>query len=170
MKTIAIAALTAGGKTSVVNKIAQKLPKTAVLHFDDYSFKGAVDDFYKWTLDGANCNVWDLSLLEKDIVSIINGRSYNYLLLYYPFAYCHDLIKKHIDYAVFIDTPLDIAMARKVLRDYKNASAEEIRKDMEVYLKYARVAYIQMLEDILPSSDYVIDGTKEIDVIADEII
>ena len=47
MKIIAVAAVTDGGKTSVVNKIALKLPKTAILHFDDYSFKGAVDDFYK---------------------------------------------------------------------------------------------------------------------------
>ena len=38
MKIIAIAAVTAGGKTTVVNEIMKKLPNTAVLHFDDYSF------------------------------------------------------------------------------------------------------------------------------------
>jgi len=54
-------------------------------------------------------------------------------------------------------------MARRVLRDMKDASAEEIREDMEMYLKYARVAYVQMLKDVLPSSDYVIDGTKEVE-------
>ena len=123
-----------------MNKIAEKLPKTAILHFDDYSFKGAVDDFYKWLIDGADYNIWDLSPLEKDIVSVGKSGSYNYLLLDYPLAYCHNLIKNHIDYAVFIDTSLDIAMARKVLREYKNASAEEIRNDMEMYLKYARGA------------------------------
>ena len=61
MKTIAVAAVTAGGKTSVVNKIAEKLPKTAIINFNDYSFKGAVDDFYKWIKDGADYSVWDLS-------------------------------------------------------------------------------------------------------------
>ena len=29
-----------------------------------------------------------------------------YLLLDYPFAYCHDDIKQYINTAVFIDTPL----------------------------------------------------------------
>ena len=32
MKVIAIAAVTAGGKTTVVNEIKNKLPKTAALH------------------------------------------------------------------------------------------------------------------------------------------
>jgi len=51
----------------------------------------------------------------------------------------------------------------------KNATGEEIRKEMEIYLRYARIAYIQMLKDILPSSDYVIDGTKELAEKTDEI-
>lgn len=170
MKIIAIAAVTAGGKTTAVNEIKKKLPKTAVLHFDDYSFDGEVEDFYRWTLDGADYNIWDLRPLEKDIISIINDKSYKYLLLDYPFAYRNDTIKDYIDYAIFIDTPLDIAMARRVIRDFKDSTAEEIRYDMEMYLKYARIAYIQMLKDILPSSDYVVDGTKELNSIVNEIL
>lgn len=170
MKVIAIAAVTAGGKTTVVNEIKKKLPKTQVLHFDDYSFDGAVDDYYRWTLDGADYNVWDLSPLEKDINTIKKDKSCEYLLLDYPFAYCNDTIKGYIDNAIFIDTPLDIAMVRRVLRDFKDATAEEIRNDMKIYLKYARISYIQMLEDILPSSDYVLDGTKELEKIVDEIL
>ena len=170
MKVIAIAAVTAGGKTTIVNEIKKKLPKVTSLHFDDYSFNGEVKDFYKWTLDGADYNIWDLSPLEKDIKSIKNSGSYEYLLLDYPFAYQHNTIKDYIDYAIFIDTPLDIAMARRILRDYKDATAEEIRNDMGTYLKYARIAYIQMLKDIRPLSDYVVDGTKELEVLVDEIL
>ncbi len=47
---------------------------------------------------------------------------------------------------------------------------EEIREYMEIYLKYARVADVQMLKDVLPSSDYVIDGTKELEEKVEEII
>lgn len=170
MKVIAIAAVTAGGKTTIINEIKKKLPRTKSLHFDDYSFDGAVDDYYRWVLDGADYNVWDLSPLEKDIHAIKNDKSCEYLLLDYPFAYCNDRIKDYIDDAIFINTPLDIAMARRVLRDFKDATAEEIRNDMKIYLKYARIAYIQMLKDILPSSDYVIDGTKELEEIVEEIL
>lgn len=168
MKIIAIGAVTAGGKTTLVNAIKDKLTRTASLHFDDYSFDGEVNDFYKWVSDGANYNVWDLSPLKSDIEKIINSDRYDYLLLDYPFAYQNKMIKDYLDCCIFIDTPLDIALARKVLRDMKESSADDIRYEMDVYLKYARIAYVQMLQDILPISDYVIDGTKEIKIIINE--
>ena len=168
MKTIAIAAVTAGGKTTIVNELKKQIANTKVLHFDDYSFEGEVDDFYEWTKQGADYSVWNLSPLVEDIIDIKKSGC-EYLLLDYPFAYFHEGLREYIDCAIFIDTPLDIAMARRVLRDMKNATGEEIRQDMDMYLKYARVAYIQMLKDVLPASDYVIDGTKELDEKADEI-
>ena len=51
-----------------------------------------------------------------------------------------------------------------------NASGKDIRNDLMGYLKYTRIAYVQMLKDILPSSDYVIDGTMSTEYIAEEII
>ena len=170
MKIIAIGAVTAGGKTTLVNAIKDKLTRTASLHFDDYSFDGEVNDFYKWVSDGANYNVWDLSPLKADIEKIINSDRYDYLLLDYPFAYQNKMIKDYLDCCIFIDTPLDIALARKVLRDMKESSADDIRYEMDVYLKYARIAYVQMLQDILPISDYVIDGTKELKIIINEAV
>lgn len=169
MKIIAIAAVTAGGKTTIVNEIKQQIKNVESLHFDDYSFPGEVDDFYDWVMQGANYNVWDLSPLIKDICKIQKYSDCDYLLLDYPFAYCHEELRKYIDCAIFVDTPLDIAMARRVLRDMKDASVEEIREDMKMYLKYGRVAYIQMLKDVLPSSDYVIDGTKKLEEKVEEI-
>ena len=167
MKIIAIGAVTAGGKTTLVNAIKDKLTRTASLHFDDYSFDGEVNDFYKWVSDGANYNVWDLSPLKADIEKIINSDRYDYLLLDYPFAYQNKMIKDYLDCCIFIDTPLDIALARK---DMKESSADDIRYEMDVYLKYARIAYVQMLQDILPISDYVIDGTKELKIIINEAV
>lgn len=170
MKIIAFAAVTAGGKTTVVNKIKDKLPRTASLHFDDYSFDGEPENFNEWVLSGADYNVWNLKPLKKDIISAKQSKKYDYLLLDYPFAYKHSEIEKYIDYAIFIDTSLDVALARRVLRDMKNSTGEEIRNDMRAYLKYARIAYVQMLKDILPSSDYVIDGAKPVEILADEIL
>ena len=170
MKIISIAAVTAGGKTTVVNELKKHLPRCASLHFDDYSFEGEVEDFHQWVLDGADYDVWDLSPLKADIEKIMDSNAYDYLLLDYPFAYLNTQIRGYIDCAVFIDTPLDIAMARRVLRDMKDASADEIRTEMDVYLKYARIAYVQMLDAVLPSSDYVVDGSKDLESITSKII
>ncbi len=168
MKIIAIASVTAGGKTTVVNELKKQIPNTRSLHFDDYSFEGEVDDFCTWIKQGADYNVWNLEPLIKDILEMKKTDT-EYLLLDYPFAYCHKALSEYIDRAIFIDTPLDIAMARRVLRDMNNATGEEIRNDLEIYLKYARIAYVQMLKDVLPSSDHIIDGTKELEEIAEEI-
>lgn len=170
MKIIAIGAVTAGGKTTVIKSLINRMPNATSLHFDDYSFEGEVDDFHQWVLDGADYNVWNLEPFKNDIDKIIESNQYDYLFLDYPFAYKNEMIKDYIDCAIFIDTPLDIAMARRVLRDMSKASAEEIRSEMEIYLKYARIAYIQMLKDIKPISDYVIDGTQDLEIIVEEVI
>ena len=170
MKIIAIAAVTAGGKTSAVKSLVEKIPNATSLHFDDYSFEGEVEDFYQWVKAGADDNVWNLTPLKNDIDKLISSNKYDYLFLDYPFAYKNDMIKDYLDCAIFIDTPLDVALARRVLRDMKETSSEEILCEMENYLKYERIAYLQMLKDIMPSSDYVIDGSKDLETIVEEII
>lgn len=170
MKIIAVAAVTAGGKTTIVNELKKRLRNSQSLHFDDYTFEGEVDNFYQWVLNGANYHVWNLKPLEEDILKIRAAGACDYLILDYPFAYCHNTVKPYIDTAFFIDTPLDISLARRILRDMGEATADDIRYDLEMYLKYARIAYIQMQKDIMPSSDYVIDGTKSVDEIANEIV
>ena len=169
MKIIAIAAVTAGGKTTIVNELKEYIPNALSLHFDDYSFEGEVEDFYAWTIQGADYNVWNLEPLIRDIEEIKNKSNCDYLLLDYPFSYCHEKLSRYIDCAIFIDTPLDIVMARRILRDMKEATGDEIRQDMEMYLKYARIAYVQMLKDVLPKSDYVIDGMKELKETVEDI-
>ncbi len=111
--------------------------------------------------------------LKEKLIIFINGYWIgicNYLILDYPFAYCNEQIKKYIDISFFIDTPLDIALARRILRDMGNASGNDIRNDLTGYLKFARIAFVQMQKDILPSSDYVIDDTMSTEYIAREII
>ncbi len=168
MKIIAIAAVTAGGKTTVVSALKDRLPNAASLHFDNYSFKGEVLDFSEWLSEGADVNVWDLSPLKADIERMISCGRYDFLLLDYPFGYQHDMIRDYLDCCIFIDTPLDIAMARRVLRDMKEAAADEIRCEMETYLTSARPAYTHMVKYHLSASDNVIDGSKELEDIISE--
>ena len=80
MKVIAIAAVTAGGKTTIVNELKNQIANTKALYFDDYSFEGEVDNFYEWTKQGADYNVWNLSPLVEDVIDIKNSDC-EYLLL-----------------------------------------------------------------------------------------
>lgn len=67
-----------------------------------------------------------------------------------------------IDFAVFIDTPLDIAMARRVIRDFKNSPVENILLDMNSYILQGRQGYLEMLNTIKPNYDIIVDGTLSI--------
>ena len=150
MKIIAIASVTAGGKTTVVNALKRQLKNAQSLHFDDDSFDGAVDNFYAWIKQGANYQVWDLSPLIRDICEIKRASTCDYLLLDYPFAYCHKALSNYIDCAIFIDTPLDIALARRVLRDMKDAFASEIQENMRIYIKCANHSWVSNQPARLP--------------------
>ncbi len=165
MKIIAVGAVTAGGKTTVVRALQERLPKAAALYFDDYTFEGEVEDYAEWLAAGADVHVWNLSPLKADMERIIRSGEYDYLLLDYPFAYRHSMIRDDLDCCIFIDTPLDIAMARRVLRDMQDASADEIRQEMTAYLQFARPAYVQMQNEQLDTADAVIDGAKPLEEI-----
>lgn len=170
MKVIAIGALTAGGKTTVVNILKKKIVSSESLHFDDYEFEGQVEDYYQWVKDGADYNKWNLKPLLADIIRLKNAGICDYLFLDYPFAYCNDMIKQYIDLAIFIDTPLDVVLARGVLRDMKNSDGEDIRNWLKTYLEYSRIAFVQMQKDIRPSSDYIVDGMMDVENIVNKII
>lgn len=49
-------------------------------------------------------------------------QSLDCILLDYPFAYIHSEMREDIDFTIFIDTPLDIAIGRRILRDFKETS------------------------------------------------
>lgn len=94
----------------------------------------------------------------------------DYIILDFPFAYLHSKTSEFIDFAVFIDTPLDIAIARRIIRDFKDSSAEDILLYMENYLDRGRRGYLNMLKKTKPNSDLIIDGTLSIFDIVSNII
>lgn len=71
---------------------------------------------------------------------------------------------------MFIDIPLDIALARRTVRDFKGSSGEEILMQMEHYATHGRHAYLKMIETIKPDSDLVVDGTLSIAEVTNLIV
>lgn len=145
---IAIAAVSGGGKSTITTHLNKKLHTSKALFFDDYEFDASDDIF---------------SLLSNPVLSL------DYILHDYPFAYKHSKMREYIDFTIFIDTPLDIAMARCILRDFKEISSDNIRKDLDIYLSCGRLAYLEALNSIKPNSDFIIDGSLSIDVIVSQI-
>lgn len=164
---IAIAGVSGGGKTTVTERLIQELHNSKALYFDDYDFDGP-EDIITWVEKGSDYNLWDLTPLIKDL-KVLRNEQLSYIVLDFPFAYKHFKMSKLIDFAIFIDTPLDIALARRVTRDFKAASVKNILSDMENYIFQGRKGYIEMLNTIKPNSDIIIDGTQPVSEIVDYI-
>lgn len=168
---VAIAAVSGGGKTTVTKRLTDTLSNSKALYFDDYEFDDEPDDICEWVERGADLNEWNLSPLIHDLELLISERRppLEYVLLDYPFAYSHEGMNQFINFTIFIDTPLDMAMARRILRDFTEGPIENVRKDIENYLSRGRFAYLNMLRTKKPNSDFVVDGSLAIDTIVDTI-
>lgn len=170
-KIIAIAAVSGGGKTTITSRLNQELNNSRAIYFDDYDVEGP-EDIIDWVERGADCNEWSLKPIITDVNNLLNSSDVRYILLDYPFSRQHNDMK-NIDLTVFIDTPLDIAMARRLLRDFRNTNIEVIIDELSNYLSRGRIGYENMLETTKPNSDLVVDGSLQIDeiikIIIDEI-
>lgn len=77
---------------------------------------------------------------------------------------------EYIDFSVFIDTPLDIAMARRLIRDFEDSSSiEKVINELSLYLSRGRMAYLNMLDTVKPNSNFIIDGSLPVNLIAEQI-
>lgn len=164
---IAIAGVSGGGKTAVTNHLQLKLNHSKVLYFDDYNFEGP-DDIIQWVENGADYDKWNLEPFLIDLKKLCKDHP-DYIILDFPFAYKHSEMRSFIDLAVFIDTPLDIALVRRIKRDFATSSVEDTLTEMTNYVSRGRKGYIEMLSTIRPNSDIVIDGSQSIPEIVDVI-
>ena len=167
---VSVSAVSGGGKTTIVDLLKQNLSPCSVLYFDDYDFSGTPDNLVEWAAQGADFNLWDLEPLKRDILTIRKQSRMQYLLLDYPFGYENSLIRPWIDFAVFLDTPLDIALCRRIQRDYTGGPAGELLSDLRFYAEKGREAYLPMLYQVKPGVDLIVDDTLPPDTIAGVII
>ncbi len=96
---------------------------------------------------------------------------------------------KSIDFVVLIDTPLDIAMARRFLRladtnplaDIEQTTKEQLREhvegllgfltgELQGYLDASRAVYIAVQEQVAADCDLILDGRLPPDELAEQLV
>ena len=171
-KVIAINSISGGGKTTTTNELLKRISNSKALYFDDrdYASVSGILDLCKWELeDGADYSLWNLQALVDDI-KLLMQENLDYIFLDYPFGYLQKQISKFISLSVLIDTPLDMAVARRILRDFKNRSVNEIVNDMDWYLKRGRESYVNSVKTSKEDADFIVDGSLSLDNICNSII
>ena len=175
---ISISGVSGGGKTTVTNALKDILKNSIVVSFDDYDDIKLDRDINDWSADTNDENEWYVEPLAENIERLLN-ESFDFIIVDYPFGYRNLRVGQYINFAVFVDTPLDVALARRTIRDYTNRAEDRnkievnlsaVEKELRFYLERSRPTYARMPETQKPFSDFVVDGMKSPKEIADEII
>ena len=191
---VGISSPSGGGKTTVAKRVAQLLPGAITVFFDDYDFDTLHPvNIRSWLEEGANYNDWKPTKLQDDLKKLKAGQAIlktgdglaikpkNYVIFDYALGYANRGLAKYIDFMVFIDTPPDVAMARRLLRDLPSISPnapngawagtlEHVKTELRVYLDYGRRAYLELDRQIKPNCDLVLDGCLSVDDLANQIV
>ena len=176
---ISISGISGSGKTTIFNVMKERLTNTEVVFFDDIPGDLLGRDYCEWSDSGADYNEWDLSQLTEKIKSLLH-KSLDYIILDYPFGKAHREIGAYVDWSVWLDIPMDISLARRILCDFtrrsekrrplKGNTAEEVSSYLDFYLARHRGTYLRHIETIKPFVDIIFDGAKSTEEVADEII
>lgn len=165
---ISISAVSGGGKTAITNALTHSLNKAVAFYFDEYEYSKQPDDIGEWANGGSRPDAWDLSLIENDIYAAMQTDDCDYIVIDYPFGKNSEYnIGNIIDIAFFIDTPLDIALARRIVRDFKNSTAANIIDELTNYPSIRK--YYVYDEKSRKQYDYFLDGCRPVNDIVIEI-
>lgn len=154
---IVISGVMGGGKTTLINELHKKLPDSKVISFDDYSIDQLSSSPEIDTPIADAVNQYDISLMMEEFHKA--NADYSVILIDFPFGNKHLELLPFINQTIYIQTPLDIVLARQVKRDYKEKSTEDIIGWMKQYLNFARPIFIDFEKHISASADYILDGT-----------
>ncbi len=161
---IAISSVAGGGKTTLVKRTTELLCGTA-LFFDDYDSVSNYPDEKRWLKDGADMNEWktpqfakDLSALRSgnSIVSPINGNTIlpsEFIIIEEPTGRERIEMASLIDFVVVINTPLEIALARVLLREAGMFFPENLENETKEKLAECSIQPIKYLKIFL--GDYL---------------
>jgi uridine kinase len=192
---IAVSAIAGGGKSTVVRKLVELLGDAVAIHFDDYTTPETYpSDFNAWSKSGYDFNEINSPQLAQHLQALKRGEAVTspangmtiaptkYILFEGPLGRANQETGQYIDFLVFIDTPLEVGLARMILRASARQEVAQMTQDnlieqidsitelAESYLMWTRNAYLAQLEQVKPASDLIVDGTQSIEAIATAII
>lgn len=169
---IGISGISGAGKSTLVQRLANTLQATTIA-WDDYDAISKVPvDYVRWYESSRSYEDWiydDLGSTLKQLKSGLEvdcpatGRKLSqtpYILFDAPLGLCHRGTGYFIDLPIFLDTPLDLALARRLLRDYQHHPQKVIHA-LEEYTSRSRPLYV--LGSQAREGNLVIDGTLSIE-------
>ena len=186
---IAIAGHSGAGKSTVIEALVSRLGNANSLSLDVYESSSTYPAAAKWIKDGADPNRFQTPQFDADVRALKNGKSIihpqtneemsakSFLIIEEPFGRERDSLHNLIDFVVYIDTPLEVAYARKLLRksdflpweDNPSVFINNLRENLLWYLRVGRSFYGAVGSRVKKNCDLIVDGTYSTEEIVEEI-
>ncbi len=172
---IAISGISGAGKTTITNLLSKRLSASA-LYWDEFDeISQAPSDYVKWHEESKDYNAWRYDALAACLEKIKGGHEVicpatkkallptPYIIFDAPLLYKHEATGKFIDIAFYIDTPLDIALARRLIRELQDNELTKpaLIKELRYYLDCSRPLFIDV--SVKDSANHLIDGSLPIE-------
>lgn len=188
---IAVAAPIGAGKTSLVKAIADRLIDATTFHYDSYerATEKPAQDMVRWMRNGADFDDLHVPNLAEDLDKLKRGQSVfdplmkvevkpkKYIVFEMPLGREHKATAGHIDLLIWIETPLDISLTRK-LKEFTGAflarTEREDHRDCLIWLDQYLDNYLGFIRDILQvqkkrvsvNADIILEGQGDLDTLA----
>jgi uridine kinase len=173
------------GKSTVAALLQRRHAGARIISYDKYQSVTRLSQtqIRDWFAAGADLNQVDhsevLADLTRETSSEHNLAQRRLLLFETPFGRAHRETGAFIDFLVWIDTPLDIALARAVLAFTENAQRDTTpeaardfinwQKQYMTFYPVAREMYLTQHEKVAPTADLSIDGSRPPEASAETI-
>lgn len=186
--TIAIAGASGAGKSLLVSKISEMLEDSVEIHYDDYR-----PNYVSLTGDLETLRRGQPIKYPKNCRTVKPSK---FIIVEEPTGRTRPNMDENIDLLVYIDLPLDVSLARILLRAIYESNDEEIRNFyktigsqfekkykepvgrlmhivvwmLEMYMKEHRQQYLEMREALMQDADLIVDGMQSVEVLANEVV
>ena len=184
---IAITGASGSGKTTLVQAAAALLGDAVPFFFDDYAQVSHYPQVERWLAEGADPNRWQTPQMAADLRALRRGEVVtnprtqdvvtpaSYIVMEEPFGRTRAEMRDLIDFVACIDVPLEVALARRLLRELeRTADAERavstLKRQLPDYIRYVRRVYAVVNAKAMAACELVLDGTKEPTELAQQLV
>ncbi len=174
---IAVNSISGGGKTALTHALGEKLDSCKIFHFDDFDATNVYpNDIFSWWKRGDDISEFDCPGMHGAVCGCLNRGEVKTVVLDYPFGRLHARFKDVINCSIYIDTPLDVALSRRILRDYiaqESAPAKmlvRLKAELNSYLTGSRDVYVDSSRRYRDKADLILDGTNSVAQLCEQVI